>query len=133
MQTELTIEQQRRLTEFLGECWHEGIGLAVNHSNSEGEPTQLRYCGKYPQCRAAYVSPSRSDFERLDFSDWRVVGRLIEMVGSANISEQDHKLWHCFIGDEDWDCSQPHASGKNPQLAICLAIDAWLVGKEETK
>ena len=56
----MTDADKKLLTEFLGECWHEGW---VNKAGT--------YCCN--KCPAAYPSVEAS---RLDFTDWRVVGRL---------------------------------------------------------
>ena len=101
----MTDQEKRLLTEFLGECWHEGW---VNKAGT--------YCCN--KCPAAYPSVEAS---RLDFTDWRVAGRLIEKT-------EDVEVWY-FYDDMEW-CARVLEreihSAKSPQEAICAAVLAWL-------
>ena len=120
----MTEDEQRLLTEFLGECWHEDGGLVVNHySENSGRELQLRYCR---HCKEAYVHPSQETFTRLDFTDWRVVGRLVEK--RENITIWKHPQW-------GWIATYPPQhhfnEGATPQEAICRAVIAWLTEREK--
>lgn len=92
----LTIEQQKRLMIFLGECWHDFADMF-----DQGGPSDnvCIHCGKLePVC------------SNIDFTDWRVVGRLIEKVGKYGYSIEI-------------------MPGESP-LTICLTICAYLEGRE---
>jgi len=99
----LSTEEQKLLTEWLGECWHE-----------EGTPTGMVY---HPYRCAKCIKPIHAGGpSRLDFSDWRVVGRIVEKVRSLHIaSDYLCKVFSNAIFFSD-----------NPQLAICRAILAYL-------
>lgn len=107
----LSLDAQRRLTEFLGECFHSSW-----------------MCGECPECGLCVEDESY----HLDFSDWRVVGRLIEKLMQINLSAENgigrapiYWAWLQIGG-------RSHSGkGNTPQLAICLAIDAYLVAKGE--
>ena len=106
----LTIEAQKRLTEFSGEYWHEDFCTCPECTNPDEPPTN-----------------------RLDFNDWRVVGRLIEKIkelsriaysaedGSAEILEtlQESVTWSMM----DMEVRTTEA--------ICLAIDSYLQEREK--
>lgn len=96
----LSLEQRKRLTEFLGECWHD-----VPPDFYVQFPSRCRVCKR--------VIAFYDDY-RLDFNDWRVRGRLVEKVGgivaTGRIVDQ-----YGYNDDED---------------GICLAIDAYLAKGE---
>jgi hypothetical protein len=108
----LTIEQQRKLTEFLGECWH--------------EPTETPNEVSCDKCGTVVYDPRHVDeaFQRLDFTDRRVVGRLIEKVGKITI---DMGAGYVYIGAGEY-ASEPliWLDDKTPQEAICRSVLAWL-------
>lgn len=113
---ELATEDQRLLTEFLGECWHE-----------EGMPTGMSY---HPfRCKKCNKPLHVSGKNGLDFSDWRVVGRLIEKCRSA----QTVKLESNFESGISVDSSRYYWSpvAETPQLAICNAVLAYLKEKKD--
>jgi hypothetical protein len=105
----LTTEQQRRLTEFLGECWHE-YDPTFDGGNS---------C---PLCRKSDHHQFHRTFpHRLDFSDWRVVMRLwFTYFSAVRCKEIDPTVLAQFLNEE-----------KDAAYLICLAIDAYLVEKEK--
>ena len=101
----MTDQDKRLLTEFLGECWH------------EPDATYKPLTDDTFKCLKCQVINAR----RLDFTDWRVVGRLIEKA-------EDVEVWYYYDGME-W-CArvlelETH-SAKSPQEAICAAVLAWL-------
>jgi hypothetical protein len=96
----LSLESQKLLTEWLGECWHE--------YNSR-------------KCITCIIMEPEDDPPRLDFSDWRVTGRLIEKAEGIVVIKFDH-TWNSTIEGD-------FQEGSSPQLAICNAIVAYL--KEE--
>ena len=106
----LTIEEQHKLTEFLGECWHEWMIEDI-----QGLP---RYA-----CRAClyetYAHPTR-----LDFADWRVVGRLAVKAGGVDL-EEDEGSWMCAVNKP----GAPYVTYDAPEEAICRAVLAYLGGK----
>lgn len=128
---ELTTDEQRILTEWLGECWHEDGGLIVNHwSESLDAPTELRYCKHYPNCKSAYSYPLTETFKRIDFSDWRVVGRLegkvlLNQCNITKFSSYDGELYTVRIYDLK-QLKEHHGTMKTPQLAICRAVLEYL-------
>lgn len=111
----LTLEEQRKLTEFLGECWH---GECVDRSAPE-----------YMVCFVCNESFVGSNW-RLNFTDWRVVGRLVEKFETVSIwKHYDADLYECYIwhegisaGDEEKRCF----SALTRQEAICRAVLAYL-------
>lgn len=113
-QKPLTEQEQRQLTEVLGECWHE-----------QGANWRCASCG--------VPMPLQQEL-RLDFTDWLVVGRLIEKVQkthSIHISSvgQSKNCWHCVIGYQ-----RPYRFSSimqsTPQEAICRAVLARLEGEK---
>lgn len=116
---ELTFEDQRLLTEFLGECWHEAYnGFAPG------------LCSK---CEASKFDSGSGNFLpvgelHLDFSDWRVVGRLLDKIENIEVwKSKDYRgSWGAFtegIGENVY--------ASTPQLAICKAVLAYLKEKEQ--
>ena len=107
----LTDENKKALTIFLGECWHE----------EEAIPNlpHLTWCKK---CH--YIG-----FTYLDFTDWRVVGRLVSKVsGDTWVSVYGPPSHHpqdisCTIGDEDNHITE---YGNSLQEAIIAAVLAYL-------
>ena len=93
---DLTIEEQKLLTEWLGERWHE-----------TGERNYTEICHGFPE-------------PRLDFTDWRVVGRLVEKLRSITQYNLTTEVWWVKhrVGIVLFDA--------NPQLAICRAILSYL-------
>lgn len=111
--SELTLEDKRLLTEFLGECWH--IPNHIKENLTIGIADRCLLCD------------ARLPWIRLDFSDWRVVGRLIEKMHdvreqfleelkSKELASIDAYLFKLYL-------SLAH---KNPQLAICHAVLTYL-------
>ena len=99
----LTIEEQRKLTEFLGECWHE-----YNPNYDQGNSCSK--CGKTVFHRFHRTFP-----QNLDFTDWRVVGRLIEKLRDMGEDVDDLR-----------DAIRTRIFWGSPQEAICRAILAYL-------
>jgi hypothetical protein len=71
----MTDDDKRLLTEFLGDCWHTDFH-------------ELIYARPYFYCERC----QERDPQRLDFDDWRVVGRLVEKV------KRPMRLQYCFEG-----------------------------------
>lgn len=95
---DLTIEQQKKLTEFLGE--HD----------------MARWCETH----------NRWD-EGLDFTDWRVVGRLISKVKVVSIHySQYFQHWDATVQNQ-----QTHYIGNTAEEAIIMAVLAYLEGEEQ--
>lgn len=99
---ELTTEEQKLLTEWLGEEWRENTWYHVYED---------------------------ADLIRLDFSDWGVVGRLVAKVTSFCLQSESHSteranlcLLQMSIESALWE--------DTPQLAICHAVLAYLKEKE---
>ena len=108
----MTDQEKRLLTEFLGECWHESSGMTWICGKCK---TDVGWLGETMKDAVAVETL------RLDFTDWRVVGRLIEKT-------EDVEVWY-FHEDMEW-CARVLEreihSAKSPQEAICAAVLAWL-------
>jgi hypothetical protein len=117
----MTERAQRLLTEFLGECWHDW-------PNEEPGRILYLFC---PKC--GDESWSDAEDKRLDFTDWRVVGSLVEKVqrklyfqlSSVGASKN---CWKVEIGH-----ARPYHwavyNQATPQAAICAAILVYLEDK----
>ena len=74
----MTEQEQRKLTEFLGECWHEWV--------LEITPKHGYRIIRCPKCFAS-TSIGRhqkpDNVRRLDFTDWRVKGRILDKFTDA--------------------------------------------------
>lgn len=101
----LSLETQKRLTEFDGSCWHED-GWIPCHG---GPVLGCKKCGN--------LTGSVGRF--LDFDDWRVVMRLITKL------TDDKEITH-------EQCRKIEISIWGGPESVCLAIDAYLE-KEEWK
>jgi hypothetical protein len=107
---ELSLEEQKILTEWLGECWHE-------YTKEWNSGIYCKHCNYH------------RDSPRLDFSDWRVIGRLIEKAKILTDSLYESEDGSGVRADQlveninwalwDWSIS-------TPQLAICKVILAYL-------
>jgi hypothetical protein len=115
---------KRLLTEFLGECWHEW----GPEQEGDGDLCIKCWYSKYRSNKQAY----------LDFTDWRVAGRLLvqtthEGLCPSLLFDDDGHWQLCFDG------IQPVGGGgvfthvvegnpwfDTPQEAICAAVLAWL-------
>lgn len=107
----LTTDQEKILTEFLGECWHEYGSL----TGYEHHSCRCSKCNN-PIMLIPFVGTPK----RLDFSDWRIIGRLIVKANetcSENVYTPEYLMW-LDIRDA------LHA--ENIPLAICLAICRYL-------
>ena len=110
----LSLESQKLLTEWLGECWHE---IEINLI----DPTVHYYC----------MSCKSTKPLRLDFSDWRVVGRLVEkllLIASVELL-QEYGGAKNFLLLTHINGKTLHATAPTPQLVSCLAICAVLEGE----
>lgn len=108
---ELTIEEKRILTEFLGECWHEW------HQCDDKEGRFCIKCDIEEEDCANY---------RFDFSDWRVVGRLVEkMREELNTQVNMHKEIPARLQLRIYDI-QNALWRQDDKEAICRAILVWL-------
>jgi len=113
----LLVEAQKLLTEWLGECWHTWERKYPYPARTEAELKMRGHvctkCGEYwpvqPKAEGL-ITP-------LNFSDWRVVGRLIEKVRThrplGDTITLSERLGYAI-------CSA------NPQRAICNAIVDYL-------
>jgi hypothetical protein len=116
---------KKLLTEFLGECWHE-TAFREYELEIEGRTGDFIKatcsCGKVRRLGKRYNDVDYHPVcHNLDFTDWRVVGRLIEKA-------EDVEVWY-FHEDKEW-CArvlerETH-SASTPQEAICAAVLAWL-------
>ena len=113
----LTTDEQKMLTEFLGGCWHRYAPLSPSR-------WQCKICDKYSHDGKQEV---------LDFTDWRVVGRLIEKCCAT--SSTPIFLWtrqQKYVARIQIKNNSAHkrkgftADGATPQEAICRAVLAWL-------
>lgn len=114
---DLSTEEQKLLTEWLGECWHEFEAL---HS------TLCTKCNK-PFLSQTYHVP------RLDFSDWRVVGRLVEKIllfASYEVLKESSGKERFLVLIHSKTKTYQGTEG-TPQLAICKAVLAYLKEGEE--
>jgi hypothetical protein len=102
----LTIEQQRKLTEKgLGECWHE--------------------CDEDRICRKCHQFLGTNEEMRLNFTDWRVVGRLIEKLEAVYVDKMGAGPYFSeafILGGKNY----ISVNGTTPQEAICLVVLAWI-------
>ena len=138
MSQQLSLETKKRLTEFLGGCIEQRYkvihpkfrnqtaksGFTDIDSAREYADSQAK---KYPHLGAVVVPYQYG--RSFDFFDWRVVGRLVTEAGSLGVRLEIFKAKTCW-------CCRTTSCGviydaNSPQLAICLAIDAWLVEKGE--
>lgn len=115
----MTDADKKLLTEFLGECWHEWE----------------QYDGRYLRCKnptclwhdkSVNETSTQGDgpFIPLDFTDWRVIGRLIEKVGGLDILEYE-EFQASWIAATRGNKSI-YALGDTPQEAICEAVISYL-------
>lgn len=125
----ITQDEQRKLTEFLGECWHEfkprnNTGTDDNRFDDEFRCVKCdrsanTYHGMY------WSANELNEKSRLDFNDWRVVGRLIEKAGGYI------RIWKC---DGKWKAAfekglvvvKARPGVETPQAAICNAILVYI-------
>jgi hypothetical protein len=110
----LTEQEQRQLTEFLGECWHEGRQYKRAGVRS-GVDWCCKYCGQYL---------GHGVIERLDFSDWRVVGRLQQRLPDETTISLYAVCYAIVLPD------QRIITSKKLEEAICRAVLAWLGEKK---
>lgn len=120
---ELSIEEQKRLTEFLGECPHEWLREFLFADYQTGM-YRCSVCG-------ILSAAAKQEPKALDFSDWRVVGMLIEKFDSLNVEKAIatnglHKAQLLNYYGRDG-----QAEAKTPQLAICRAVLAYLKEGEQ--
>lgn len=101
MDNQLTTEDQRILTEWLGECWH-----VPNHMKENGTYSTADRC-----CFCGAPLP----WILLDFSDWRVVGRLVEKLQTITTNADMVRLE-----------VRRALFSPSPRLAICRAVLAYL-------
>ena len=116
----MTEQEQRKLTEFLGEEWDNNSESAYwwcPHCLEEVDGSRVTFSEKHDTCLCPVVIKEA----RLDFTDWRVVGRLIEKVD---------QMWIETSSTKKWAASPPATShwfyGDTPQEAICRAVLAYL-------
>jgi hypothetical protein len=124
----MTDNDKRLLTEFLGECWHE-TAFREYELEIEGRTGDFIKatcsCGKVRRLGKRYNDVDYHPVcHNLDFTDWRVVGRLIEKCEDIWICKHEEMIWQTSPkGTSLW------FRGATPQEAICRAVLAWL--KEE--
>lgn len=114
----LTEQQQKKLTEFLGECFHEPRPTITAFGGPlYGGDITCKHCGaSMPWLNSPLPNA------RLDFTDWRTVGRLIEKLEKfCTISPSfTGKFWRFEIDDKVF------GQGESPQEAIVMAVLAYL-------
>jgi hypothetical protein len=115
----LTTDEQKKLTLFLGECWHELDGY-------RGSMGTCKKCGAWWK--------GEGFVHRLDFTDWRVVGRLIEKAQKeqwVGMNEANGETC-CMIGEDNDGFVGVTEFATTPQEAICRAVLAYIdAGKED--
>jgi hypothetical protein len=117
MTNSLSLESQKLLTELLGECWH------VKWVDPTGFcSTQCASCGK--------ILDEIEDAPRLDFSDWRVVGRLINKLRSHILDTHGDVTELPLYLEVRLHYIETALWSNNPQLAICLAVVEYLKGEK---
>jgi hypothetical protein len=122
---ELSEETEKRLTEFLGE--HPVHGPAV-YTTMQGTTSVCAVC------KRSTDKWMETDCD-LDFTDWRVVGRLIEKLTDAgergiSLALSTFCQWECYtISGDVFGDIRDYQEADTPQLAICLAIDSYLKGQ----
>lgn len=78
----LPIETQKRLTKFLGECWHEW--------HKPEDYVQALIC---TGCGKTQLGPTTAASDKLDFDNWRVVGRAVsKLLQSGKSVTFDHTV-----------------------------------------
>lgn len=104
----LTQDEQRKLTEWIGECWHKWLPC----DDKEG-----RFC-----IRCGIEEEDCTNYS-LDFSDWRVVGRLQERL----LAQQGH-ISNIYNGPsvDGFYISVEGCTGSSLKEAICRAILAYI-------
>jgi hypothetical protein len=130
----LTTGELRKLTEFLGECWHTVWG---GKDYTGGLTANCEKCGRRGNLYDEELF--------LDFTDWRVVGRILEQTTHeglcpALVFDDDGHWQLCFDGIQPvgGDGVFTHiVEGEpwydTPQEAICGAVLAYIdAGKEDT-
>ena len=111
----MTEQQERMLTEFLGACWHEWYrphGWA-----------HAWLCSKCSQDNIHHDAPRKEKKAYLDFTDWRVVGRLIEKVGGVTVIRLHENVWEATQHPYT---DAPCVQRGTPQESICAAVIAYL-------
>lgn len=110
----LTEAEQRRLTEFLGECWHEWRYIYDATDNIQ-----------QPTCTKCHGTWGKDPLPRLDFTDWRVVGRLMVV---AMLKAERPIYVHVYNNGQglyslaSFKGKEIIIKGDQPQEAICMAI-----------
>ena len=126
----LTIEQQRKLTEFLGECWHEWEYCSGWNGVETEHWFRCKKCNK--EVSASRVRADSPPIQSsLDFTDWRVVMRVWETANKRGLQpslEHFAATARCVVKKFN---EQPYASYSScPKEAICLAVLAYLESEE---
>lgn len=102
----LTLDEQKQLTEFLGGCYH------------ELKEDFLTLCHV---CNDTCVDEDLS-ISRLDFFDWRVTGKLLKKLSEIGLSWEIKDLPKTTKVMVMWN----EAEDVIPQMAVCKAILNYL-------
>lgn len=125
MSNGITLEEQRFLTEFLGECWHEFEEAALHDNWGSSRGLKCKHC------HLEALQPQ--DKYRLDFTDGRVVFRLIEKVRSK-VLEDHGDFFELAIHDQGYvEGIEKSLWSNDPELAVCKTIAAFLMKEEKDK